>query len=72
MTLPGAVPAAPPLAGLRVGVYASGGAPWHHLALAATRGADVRVVRAEGLDMGPDSRERGLAQARQEIGALAA
>lgn len=33
---------------------------------------DVRVVRAEGLDMGPDSRERGLAQARQEIEALAA
>lgn len=52
MTLPGAVPAAPPLAGLRVGVYASGGAPWHHLALAATRGADVRVVRAEDVAAG--------------------
>ena len=33
---------------------------------------DVRVVRAEGLDMGAESRERGLAQARQEIEALAA
>lgn len=33
---------------------------------------DVRVVRAEGLDMGAENRERGLAQARQEIEALAA
>ncbi|HEX7001491.1 MAG TPA: BPL-N domain-containing protein [Trueperaceae bacterium] len=40
------------LAGLRVGVYGSGGAPWHHLALAAVHGADVRVVRAEDLAAG--------------------
>ncbi|MCB5363367.1 FMN-dependent NADH-azoreductase [Pusillimonas sp. CC-YST705] len=33
---------------------------------------DVQVVRAEGLDMGAESREQGLAQARQEIEALAA
>lgn len=36
-----------PLAGRVVGVYGSGGAPWHHLALAAAGGATVRVVRAE-------------------------
>lgn len=36
-----------PLAGRVIGVYGSGGAPWHHLALAAARGASVRVVRAE-------------------------
>jgi len=35
------------LAGRVVGVYGSGGAPWHHLALVAARGAEVRVVRAE-------------------------
>ena len=33
---------------------------------------DVRVVRAEGMDMGAESRERGLAQAREDIEALAA
>lgn len=41
-----------PLAGLTVGVYGSGGAPWHHLALAAARGASVRVVRAEDVVTG--------------------
>jgi len=40
------------LAGLRVGVYGSGGAPWHHLALAAVHGADARVVRAEDIAAG--------------------
>ncbi len=40
------------LAGLRVGVYGSGGAPWHHLALAAVHGADARVVRAEDISAG--------------------
>ncbi|MER1967303.1 FMN-dependent NADH-azoreductase [Castellaniella sp. GW247-6E4] len=33
---------------------------------------DIRVVRAEGMDMGAESRERGFAQARQDILALAA
>jgi hypothetical protein len=42
----------PPLGGLRVGVYGSGGAPWHHLALAAAHGADVRPVRAEDIEAG--------------------
>jgi hypothetical protein len=42
----------PPLGGLRVGVYGSGGAPWHHLALAAAHGADVRPVRAEDVEAG--------------------
>lgn len=32
---------------------------------------DIRVVRAEGMDMGPENRERGFAQARQDIQALA-
>lgn len=32
----------------------------------------VHVVRAEGMDMGPESRQRGLAQAREDIEALAA
>ena len=40
------------LAGLRVGVYGSGGAPWHHLALASVHGADVRIVRAEDIKAG--------------------
>ncbi len=40
------------LAGLRVGVYGSGGAPWHHLALLALHGADVAVVRAEDVVAG--------------------
>ncbi|TVR95225.1 MAG: hypothetical protein EA416_02190 [Trueperaceae bacterium] len=40
------------LAGRVVGVYASGGAPWHHLALAAAHGADVRPVRAEDVAAG--------------------
>jgi len=46
------VTARPPLGGLRVGVYGSGGAPWHHLALAAIHGADVRPVRAEDVAAG--------------------
>ena len=33
---------------------------------------DIRVVRAEGMDMEPESRERGLAQAQEDILALAA
>ncbi len=40
------------LAGRVIGVYASGGAPWHHLALAAAHGAAVRVVRAEDVAAG--------------------
>lgn len=32
---------------------------------------DFRVVRAEGMDMGPEHRERGFAQARSDIQALA-
>jgi hypothetical protein len=42
----------PRLRGLRIGVYGSGGAPWHHLALAAAHGADVRPVRAEDVAAG--------------------
>lgn len=41
-----------PLAGHVVGVYGSGGAPWHHLAFAAIHGADARVVRAEDIEAG--------------------
>lgn len=41
-----------PLAGRVVGVYGSGGAPWHHLAFAAIHGADARVVRAEDIEAG--------------------
>lgn len=41
-----------PLLGRTVGVYGSAGAPWHHLALAASFGADVRVVRAEDIRLG--------------------
>ncbi|MBW6457056.1 MAG: hypothetical protein K0A98_14340, partial [Trueperaceae bacterium] len=44
--------ARPPLGGLRVGVYGGGGAPWHHLALAAAHGADVRPMRAEDVAAG--------------------
>lgn len=40
------------LEGRVVGVYASGGAPWHHLALAAAHGAQVRPVRAEDVAAG--------------------
>ncbi|MFN2322316.1 MAG: hypothetical protein ABR510_05095 [Trueperaceae bacterium] len=40
------------LAGRTVGVYGSGGAPWHHLALAASFGADVVPVRAEDVAAG--------------------
>ena len=40
------------LVGRVVGVYASGGAPWHHLALAASHGAAVRPVRAEDVAAG--------------------
>jgi hypothetical protein len=35
-----------------VGVYGSGGAPWHHLAFCAVHGAEVRVVRAEDIEAG--------------------
>jgi FMN-dependent NADH-azoreductase len=34
--------------------------------------SDIRSVRAEGLNMGPEHRERGLAQARADIEALLA
>jgi hypothetical protein len=40
------------LFGLRIGVYGSGGAPWHHLALLALHGAAVSVVRAEDVAAG--------------------
>jgi hypothetical protein len=40
------------LRGLRIGVYASGGAPWHHLALASAHGAEARPVRAEDVAAG--------------------
>lgn len=40
------------LRGRVVGVYGSGGAPWHHLALAAAFGADVVPVRAEDVAAG--------------------
>ncbi|MDF1523266.1 MAG: hypothetical protein P1P87_10660 [Trueperaceae bacterium] len=40
------------LAGHTIGVYGSGGAPWHHLALAAAAGATVRPVRAEDVAAG--------------------
>jgi hypothetical protein len=40
------------LSGLRVGVYGSAGAPWHHLALLALHGADVSVARAEDVASG--------------------
>lgn len=36
-------------AGLRVGVYGSGGAPWPHAAFAALYGASVRMVRASDI-----------------------
>lgn len=48
----GAVTRSNSLANLRVGVYASSGAPWHHLALAAAHGARVSVVRAEDVRSG--------------------
>jgi hypothetical protein len=35
-----------------IGVYGSGGAPWHHLALAALHGAEVRPLRAEDVAAG--------------------
>jgi len=41
-----------PLDGRVVGVYGSAGAPWAHLAYAATHGAEVRVVRAEDVAEG--------------------
>jgi hypothetical protein len=41
-----------PLAGRTIGVYGSGGAPWHHLALAAAHGAHVVPVRAEDVAAG--------------------
>ena len=40
------------LAGLQVGVYASGGAPFHHLALATLWGADARPIHAETIHGG--------------------
>lgn len=40
------------LVGHTIGVYGSGGAPWHHLALAAAFGADVVPVRAEDVAAG--------------------
>jgi len=46
------MPAAAALRGRVIGVYASGGAPWHHLALAAAHGAAVRPVRAEDIAAG--------------------
>lgn len=48
----GAVGPSQRLAGLRIGVYGSGGAPWHHLALLAVNGASVAVVRAEDVAAG--------------------
>jgi len=47
----------PRLAPLRVRVYGSGGAPYHHLALAALFGADARPISADAI------REGGLATA---------
>lgn len=47
-----AVGPSPRLAGLNIGVYGSGGAPWHHLALLAVHGAEVAVVRAEDVAAG--------------------
>jgi len=47
----------PKLAELRVRVYGSGGAPHHHLALAALFGADARPIAAESI------RQGGLANA---------
>jgi len=41
-----------PLRGRVIGVYGSGGAPYHHLALAALYGAEVRPVRAEDIAAG--------------------
>ncbi|MEJ2665640.1 MAG: hypothetical protein P8Z81_00810 [Deinococcales bacterium] len=43
---------APKLARLRVRAYGSGGAPYHHLALAALFGADVGAVSAEQIRAG--------------------
>jgi len=40
------------LDGLSAGVYGSGGAPWHHLALLASCGAQVSVVRAGDIEAG--------------------
>lgn len=40
------------LSGLHVGIYASGGAPYHHAAFAALHGADVHLVRAEDVHAG--------------------
>lgn len=48
------------LAGRRVGVYGSGGAPFPHLAFAALHGAEVRVVRAEDVAAGRLARLDGL------------
>lgn len=40
------------LRGMVIGVYGSGGAPWHHLALAASYGATVRPLRSEDIRAG--------------------
>ena len=40
------------LSGLQVGIYASGGAPYHHAAFAALHGAEVQLVRAEDVHAG--------------------
>ena len=40
------------LKGLQVGVYGSGGSPYHYLGLTALWGADVRPVRAEDIHLG--------------------
>ncbi|MCA9836552.1 MAG: hypothetical protein KC422_06550 [Trueperaceae bacterium] len=42
----------PDLQGLQLGVYASGGSPYHYLALAALWGAEVRPIRAEDVASG--------------------
>lgn len=42
----------PRLASLRVRVYGSGGAPYHHLALAALFGADVGAISADAIRAG--------------------
>jgi FMN-dependent NADH-azoreductase len=68
------------IASARGGVYSAGSpaAPFEHqesylIALLGFLGMrDVTVVRAEGLAQGPEIREKAIAQARQEIAALAA
>src|SRR5690606_15787322 len=54
LTMPVTATTRPPnqLPGLRAGVYGSGGAPWHHLALIAVNGGTPIVVRAEDISAG--------------------